>query len=170
MADVRIRPETDEDVDAVLGVLMAVAAEERWVGTELPLDKPARLAQMRAALERPESFGAFVAEVDGNVIGSIGLDLTSYGVVDLGICLLDGYRSKGIGLRLMERGIEWARAAGAHKLTLQVWPHNERGIGLYRKLGFVEEGRLRRHYRRRNGEIWDAVIMGLPLEDPPAPR
>jgi hypothetical protein len=25
----------------------------------------------------------------------------------------------------------------------------------------VEEGRLRRHYRRRNGELWDAVVMGL---------
>jgi len=170
MADVTIRPETDADVPAVLDVLMSVAAEGRWIGTQLPLDKPARLAQMRAALERSESFAGFVAEVDGKVIGSIGLELASYGVVDLGICLLDGYRSQGVGLRLMQRGIEWARGAGAHKITLQVWPHNERGIGLYRKLGFVEEGLLRRHYRRNSGEIWDSVIMGLLLEDPPATR
>jgi RimJ/RimL family protein N-acetyltransferase len=44
-----------------------------------------------------------------------------------------------------------------------VWPHNDRAIALYEKLGFVEEGRLRRHYRRRNGELWDAVVMGLVL-------
>lgn len=171
MSDVTIRPETEEDVDAVLDVLMAVAAEERWIGTQLPLDRSARLAQMHDKLKQSESFAGFVAEVDGTVVGSIGLELAPYGVVDLGICLLDGYRSQGIGVRLMQRGIEWARHAGAHKMTLQVWPHNERGIGLYRKLGFVEEGRLRRHYRRNSGEIWDSVIMGLPLEeDPPATR
>ncbi len=50
----------------------------------------------------------------------------------------------------------WAVAA-------QVWPHNSSAIELYHRAGFVEEGRKRRHYRRRNGEIWDAVLMGRPL-------
>jgi RimJ/RimL family protein N-acetyltransferase len=46
-----------------------------------------------------------------------------------------------------------------------VWPHNDRAIALYARRGFVEEGRLVRHYRRRSGELWDAIIMGLPLSD-----
>jgi hypothetical protein len=29
----------------------------------------------------------------------------------------------------------------------------------------VEEGRLRRHYPRRNGELWDAIVMGLVLDE-----
>jgi RimJ/RimL family protein N-acetyltransferase len=46
---------------------------------------------------------------------------------------------------------------------LEVWPHNTAAIALYRRVGFVEEGRKRRHYRRRNGELWDAVLMGMEL-------
>jgi ribosomal protein S18 acetylase RimI-like enzyme len=36
-------------------------------------------------------------------------------------------------------------------------------IGLYRKSGFVEEGRRVKHYRRASGELWDALEMGLLL-------
>jgi ribosomal protein S18 acetylase RimI-like enzyme len=49
-------------------------------------------------------------------------------------------------------------------VALQVWPHNERAIALYRKFGFQVEGRLVRHYRRRNGELWDAIPMALVLD------
>jgi ribosomal protein S18 acetylase RimI-like enzyme len=48
-------------------------------------------------------------------------------------------------------------------MSLEVWPHNEAAIALYQKVGFVEEGRKVRHYRRANGEIWDAILMGRPL-------
>lgn len=72
-------------------------------------------------------------------------------------------RRGGVGSALLQAAIGWARAHGAHKVALQVWPHNDAGIGLYRKFGFEEEGHLRRHYRRQNGELWDAVIMGLAL-------
>jgi RimJ/RimL family protein N-acetyltransferase len=65
----------------------------------------------------------------------------------------------------MAAAVTWAEEAGAHKVTLQVWPHNEAARALYRKVGFVEEGLLRRHYRRRNGELWDAITMGLVLDN-----
>jgi L-amino acid N-acyltransferase YncA len=29
--------------------------------------------------------------------------------------------------------------------------------------GFAEEGRRARHYRRASGELWDSIVMGLPL-------
>jgi ribosomal protein S18 acetylase RimI-like enzyme len=48
-------------------------------------------------------------------------------------------------------------------MALEVWPHNTAALRLYRGAGFVEEGRKRRHYRRRNGEFWDALLMGRPL-------
>src|SRR5439155_279731 len=79
--------------------------------------------------------------------------------------MVDGdRRGQGIGSALMAAAIEWARTAGAHKLSLQVWPHNEAARALYRKFGFEEEGLLRRQYRRRNGELWDAIVMGLLLD------
>jgi len=59
--------------------------------------------------------------------------------------------------------IEKSRAQGLHKLSLEVFPHNEAALALYRKFGFVEEGRRVRHYRRESGELWDSVVMGLLL-------
>ncbi len=163
----RIRRETEQDVDAVLDVLEAVAAEGRWIAAEVPFDRAGRGERIRDDLRHPDTFAAFVAEDDGIVVGSIGLRLAPYGVVELGMALLDRYRGRGIGTRLMERGVAWAREAGAHKIALEVWPHNERAIRLYQKVGFREEGYLHRHYRRRNGELWDAVVMGLLLDPTP---
>lgn len=64
---------------------------------------------------------------------------------------------------LVAAAIEWARARGLHKLTLSVFPQNEAAIGLYRKFGFLEEGRRIKHIRRANGELWDLIDMGLLL-------
>ncbi|MGW1737580.1 GNAT family N-acetyltransferase [Nocardia sp. NPDC001965] len=67
------------------------------------------------------------------------------------------------GTQLLDRVIDWSREHGAHKVSLQVWPHNEPALTLYTRAGFEIEGVLRTHYRRRNGELWDAVVMGLTL-------
>jgi ribosomal protein S18 acetylase RimI-like enzyme len=63
----------------------------------------------------------------------------------------------------MTAAIEWARERGLHKLCLSVWPHNTAAIALYRKYGFVEEGRRVKQIRRQSGELWDVLDMGLLL-------
>jgi RimJ/RimL family protein N-acetyltransferase len=68
-----------------------------------------------------------------------------------------------VGSALVAAAIEWARAQGMHKLSLGVFPHNAAAIALYRKFGFVDEGRRVKHIRRSNGELWDLVDMGLHL-------
>ena len=73
------------------------------------------------------------------------------------------WRGRGVGTALVAAAIEWARARGLHKLTLSVFPHNDAAIALYRKFGFVEEGRRIKQIRRANGELWDLVEMGLLL-------
>jgi RimJ/RimL family protein N-acetyltransferase len=77
----------------------------------------------------------------------------------------DGWRGRGVGSALMEVAIDWARAAGAHKVALQHWPTNTAAVALYEKFGFVEEGYLRRHYPRKTGALWDAVVRGLVLDE-----
>ena len=44
-----------------------------------------------------------------------------------------------------------------------MFAHNDAAIALYTKLGFVEEGRREKQYRRRSGELWDGIEMGLLL-------
>jgi ribosomal protein S18 acetylase RimI-like enzyme len=73
------------------------------------------------------------------------------------------WRGRGVGSALLAAGIDWGRERGLHKLSLDVFAHNERAIALYRKFGFVEEGRRAKHYRRQSGELWDSIEMGLLL-------
>jgi RimJ/RimL family protein N-acetyltransferase len=97
------------------------------------------------------------------VVGHIWVSIAPYGVADIGMLVVESWRGKGIGKLLVGPAMQWAAAAGAHKMALEVWPHNEAAIRLYRRAGFVEEGRKVSHYRRRNGELWDSVLMGRPL-------
>ena len=73
------------------------------------------------------------------------------------------WRGRGIGSALMHAAIDWARGSGLHKLSLSVFAHNTAAIAVYRKFGFVEEGRRVKQYRRSSGELWDAIDMGLLL-------
>ena len=59
--------------------------------------------------------------------------------------------------------MKWARGLGVVKLELTVFPHNAPAIALYRKLGFREEGILRRRYFI-DGRYIDAMLMGLDLD------
>ncbi len=161
-----IRRATSDDLDRMIDLLWDVAAEGLWLGTQIPFDRGLRRVSM-AALVEGQGGALFVADAGdtsrSNVVGHISVGLASYGVADIGMLLAQEWRGKGLGAALLETGLEWAASAGAHKAALEVWPHNEAGLGLYRKLGFVEEGRKRRHYRRYNGEIWDSILMGRPL-------
>jgi ribosomal protein S18 acetylase RimI-like enzyme len=53
-------------------------------------------------------------------------------------------RRTGIGRRLVEAGVEWARAAGASRVELEVNESLKPAAGLYRACGFVPTGRRRR--------------------------
>ncbi|MGI8754202.1 MAG: GNAT family N-acetyltransferase [Acidimicrobiales bacterium] len=161
-----IRPATMDDLDAMVEVLWSVGAEGRWIGTEVPFDSGARRARMANMVARDDAT-SFVADAHrggkGGVVGNIGVVVAAYGVADIGMALLDGWRGLGLGSALLEAGVDWARGAGAHKVALEVWPDNAPALALYRRSGFVEEGRKRRHYRRANGDLWDAILMGRHL-------
>ena len=162
-AGITVREATLADVDRVLPLLVAVAGEGRWIGTEAPVDVERRRRRMAEEVSGDDVI-VLVAEAGGAPVGQLGLHLAPYGVADLGMAVAAGWRGRGVGTALMAEAVERARAAGAHKIALQVWPHNAAAIALYERFGFQREGYLRRHYRRRSGELWDAVVMGLPLD------
>ena len=151
------------DVDAWLEVLEEVAAERLWILTEPPVDAAAMRAGFHRTLDNAHA-ARFVALIDGELVGELGV-FDHYGVPDLGMLVRDGHRGQGIGSALMAECIEWARRVGAYKVALTVFPHNVAGLALYRRFGFVEEGRLVRHHRRASGELWDGIPMGLVLDE-----
>jgi RimJ/RimL family protein N-acetyltransferase len=155
---VEVRPSTDADRLPLARLFAAVAEELDGIATEPPVDVEERAGEWR--LE-----GDFVAVADGAIVGNVHVDRNRHGFGEIGMAVAKDWRGHGIGSALLAYAIDWARGQGVHKLCLQVFPHNEAGIALYRKFGFVEEGRLLKQYRRRSGELWDAIQMGLLLED-----
>ncbi|HEX8135372.1 MAG TPA: GNAT family N-acetyltransferase [Actinomycetes bacterium] len=162
-AEVTVRRAHQADLDAMVELFAAVAEEGRWIAAEPPVDREHRRRRFAEDLGS-DHVVSLVADAGGELVGLLNLYLAGYGVADLGMLVADGWRRRGVGSALLRAGIDRARQAGAHKIALQVWPHNQAAIALYERFGFRHEGRLRRHYRRRSGELWDAIVMGLPLD------
>jgi RimJ/RimL family protein N-acetyltransferase len=158
-----IRPARAGDFDAWLALFEAVAAEGLWMGAEPPLDPVARREFFERCLASDEAV-VYLAEVGGHLVGAVNVTL-GRGLADLGMFVARHHRGAGVGGALVEAALVWAREAGAHKVSLGVWPHNHAARGLYAKYGFVTEGTRRRQHRRANGELWDAVLMGLVLDE-----
>jgi putative acetyltransferase len=79
-------------------------------------------------------------------------------VATLGMAVESSWRGRGVGSALMVAAMQWARNWGVEKVTLEVYPSNDRAVALYRRFGFVEEGKLARQSRKSYG-YEDELIM-----------
>ena len=153
---IEVRRSTDDDRRALAELFVAIAEERDGIAAEPPLD-----VERMAARLGPDR-NTLVATVDGVPVGMLHVD-DAFGHGELGMSVAREWRGRGVGTALMEVAIREARERGLHKLSLGVFPHNAAGIALYRKFGFVEEGLRKEHIRRRSGEHWDLLEMGLLL-------
>lgn len=108
-----------------------------------------------------------VAEIDGNPAGEIVLQrgtLQAYQhFVTLGITVKKRWRHQGIGRRLMEEALVWAKThPWLRRIELWVDAENAPAIGLYTKCGFQIEG-LRQQAVFYNDTFHDELIMALLL-------
>jgi RimJ/RimL family protein N-acetyltransferase len=152
----QVRPARDDDRLQLALQFAAVAEERDGIATEPPVDVEARAASWTIE-------GTLVAVAGAEIIGSLVLEPSRHGFGEIGMAVAREWRGRGVGSALLAAAIEWARDRGLHKLSLGVFAHNRAAIELYRKFGFVEEGRRIKQYRRASGELWDAIEMGLLL-------
>ena len=106
-----------------------------------------------------------VAERDGRPVGHAVLEPMPLQriahVQRLTMVVHPGFQRQGIGAALMEDLIGWASANPAvGKIELLVRASNEGAIALYRKFGFVEEGRLVKRLKFEDGSYLDDIAMG----------
>ena len=153
-----IRPARPDDASAMARLFAAVAGERDRIGTEPPVDVDERTEHFARS-----AASSMVAEAGDRIVGMANVDVGRFGAGDIGMLVDAGWRGRGVGSGLLQAAIEWARAEGLHKLCLEVFPTNAPALALYRKCGFVEEGRRVEQYRRASGEHWDSIAMGLLL-------
>jgi RimJ/RimL family protein N-acetyltransferase len=153
-----VRPATAGDARGMAELFAVVAEERTGIASEPPVDVEQRTEQFTASVA-----SSIVAVAGGQVVAMIHTNVSRHGFGELGMLVDREWRGRGVGSALIQATVDWAREQGLHKLSLEVFAHNTAAIALYRKCGFVEEGRRVRHYRRANGELWDSLVMGLPL-------
>ena len=158
MAQFVVRPAVPGDARAMAESFAAVAEERDGIATEPPVD-----IEERAALFARSMDGSVVAVAGGRIVGFLHVEASRHGFGEFGMLVDRDWRGRGVGSALVQAAIGWARGQGLHKLCLEVFAHNAAAIAVYRKSGFVEEGRRVKQYRRANGELWDSIIMGLAL-------
>ncbi|MDQ6684933.1 MAG: GNAT family N-acetyltransferase [Pseudomonadota bacterium] len=114
-----------------------------------------------------------VAERGGELVGSCGLHPAGSQqrrrhAMMLGISVAREAQRSGVGTAMMQALCDYAdHWMGALRLELTVFADNVAAIALYRKFGFVTEGRLR-GYAMRAGRYEDALTMARIHPAPPA--
>ena len=115
-----------------------------------------------------------VAEVDGEVVGNLGLHAASSSprrkhAASIGMSVRDDWHRRGVGSALMVAALDiadnWHNYA---RLELTVYTDNVAALALYRKFGFEMEGTHKR-YAYRDGRYVDAYAMAR-LRDPASSR
>lgn len=76
--------------------------------------------------------------------------------------ILQEYAGKGIGGRLFDTLVHWAKESPLRRLELTVMTHNERAIALYQKFGFKIEG-THKGSLMVDGALVDEFVMALLL-------
>jgi ribosomal protein S18 acetylase RimI-like enzyme len=111
--------------------------------------------------------GAYlVAEHAGAIVGHafmepLSLAATAH-VVRLTMAVHEGHERRGVGRALMNELLGWARAnPRVEKVELQVRASNDGAIALYRRFGFVEEGRKTKRLKIGPNEYIDDIYMAL---------
>ncbi|KAH7126529.1 acyl-CoA N-acyltransferase [Dactylonectria estremocensis] len=93
--------------------------------------------------------------------GGLHLDNVHNRSIEFGILLAKPYQNQGYGQEATNWALDWAfRFGGFHRVELKTMSHNERAQHVYKKLGFVEEGRAREsHWHDR--KWYDMVSFGI---------
>lgn len=158
MAEITVRARESGDIEAITGIMNCPGVV---AGTlQLPY---------RSIEERRERFAHraddhfLVAEVDGRVVGLLGLHSEANPrrrhAAGLGMAVHDDHQGRGVGTALLAAAVDLAdHWLGLRRLELTVFADNAPAIHLYEQFGFAREGTLR-DFALRAGEYVDAYSM-----------
>ncbi len=98
-ASIAVRPATESDLDAVIDNLAVVAAEDRWIATQSPVDDGKRRSGLLQTLQRDDA-RVFVATAGEIMVGHIAIYARRVGLLEFGMAVTADWRGKGVGSAL----------------------------------------------------------------------
>lgn len=145
MSDIVIRELQPEDAEKLIAYIKRIGGEtdNLTFGPEgFPVTVEQEKAMLRSKTEHPKSvmYGAWRGE---ELVGDGSLDAMPRRMshrAELGLTVVKEMWNKGIGSRILEKLIEYAKEAGIEILNLEVRSDNLPAIHLYEKYGFQRIG------------------------------
>ena len=160
-----IRPARNEDFEPLVDAIRDVTATSDYVIAE-GIAEQLLYEDTVTRHNTVESRVFFMAVHDGDVIGWTHLDLPQLeklqNTARVTVGVREEYRGTGIGSRLLERALEWAKANGYHKVYNSVPAVNDEAIAFLEEHGWHTEGIRRDHYTL-DDELVDEVMMAYEL-------
>jgi ribosomal protein S18 acetylase RimI-like enzyme len=163
---VSFRYPTKDDIQIITDFINKASKEKtfiRFQGEELSLeDEKKWLETTLKKIENKEKI-FLMAFIDNKYVGSSDVDLgvlTRKHVGTFGIIIDHDFRGEGVGKILMNLVISESKKklTGLKMIILEVFASNYIAQGLYKKMGFVEYGRLPKASKRR-GKYVDEILM-----------
>ena len=158
-----IRPAGPADADAIWAILEpTIRAGETYT---LP---PNMEREEALAYWFSSDHTAFVAEQDGEVLGSYYLRVNQKGggahVCNCGYMTADWASGRGVATAMCEHSLEYARSQGFLAMQFNfVVSSNQAAIHLWQKFGFATVGRLPKAFLHPRLGFVDGLVMHLML-------
>lgn len=163
MSEITIRLAEPRDADAFHGIY-----NQRPVAAGTAQVLHTSNAERRSWPPSSSHFRLLVAELDGQVVGSAGLEIfqgrrSHVGTIGMGVD--ERYHGQGIGKALMAALVDLAdNWYGLYRIELEVFTDNAVAVHLYQRFGFEIEGTLRA-LMYREGAYADAYAMARVRRD-----
>ncbi|MEI8093421.1 MAG: GNAT family protein [Spirochaetales bacterium] len=166
-----IRPAQPDDARALLAYMKAIFSEPDLSLPVEPDEFSVSLADENEVLAKAAANPRelFLVAVDGaKVVGVLNVVANQRRAnqhdVSFGLTVARDYRGQGLGTRLLEQMLAWARSNDLiTSVNLTVWKRNRAAIRLYRRFGFRPCGE-RKYAVHRYGRFQTVVAMELLLQ------
>ena len=168
--EIIVRSATTEDAPAIMELVSGVFKTSSYLVTE-PDEFSVTLEQEQSWIESfmtsPNSV-LLVAQYNGQLVGILDFrggqrrKISHTGLI--GTSVRSEFRSMGVGSTLLSVLVEWAKLhSKIERIELSVFADNAPAIAVYKKLGFVEEGRKKKAFKLSDGRYFDELLMAKTL-------
>ncbi|RLV61674.1 GNAT family N-acetyltransferase [Parashewanella curva] len=159
MTTITIRHSTPEDINAIV----ALYQQPSIYANTLQLPHPSTEKWKSFFDSLPENFYSLVAEIDGKIVGQLGMEVFTRPrrkhVANLGMGVCESARGQGVGKVLLKEAQRLAHDwLAVSRIEIEVYTDNHSAIALYKSCGFEMEGTAKK-YAFRDGEYVDAYYM-----------
>jgi ribosomal protein S18 acetylase RimI-like enzyme len=161
-----IRKALIKDKKAVYDLYKEVAKNERGIAR---MEDEITEQYMETMFDSVERQGIMLVGVDENSQMLIAeIHATKYGIkifdhilTHLTLVVHPDYQRKGLGKTIFQTFLEEAvnHFPETRRIELESRASNQKSIGLYKRLGFVQEGIMRNKTRNKDGSFEDSLLM-----------